>query len=70
MAKTKIISSVFLNLLITHLQENIQLNNFTLTSEELDALAQLDKKHSIILDLHDINEVYRLHNIRNLFNNR
>ena len=48
----------------THLQENIQLNNFTLTSEELDALAQLDKKHSIILDLHDINEVYRLHNIK------
>lgn len=48
----------------THLQENIQLNNFTLTAEELDALAQLDKKHSIILDLHDINEVYRLHNIK------
>ena len=48
----------------THLQENIQLNNFTLTSEELDALAQLDKKHSIILDLHDVNEVYRLHNIK------
>ncbi|STY70993.1 Glyoxal reductase [Megamonas hypermegale] len=48
----------------THLQENIQLNNFTLTAEELDALTQLDKKHSIILDLHDINEVYRLHNIK------
>ena len=48
----------------THLQENIQLNNFTLTSAELIALAQLDKKHSIILDLHDINEVYRLHNIK------
>lgn len=48
----------------THLQENIQLNNFTLTAEELDALAQLDKKHSIILDLHDVNEVYRLHNIK------
>lgn len=48
----------------THLQENIQLNNFTLTSAELDTLAQLDKKHSIILDLHDINEVYRLHNIK------
>ena len=48
----------------THLQENIQLNNFTLTAEELEALTQLDKKHSIILDLHDINEVYRLHNIK------
>ena len=48
----------------THLQENIQLNNFTLTAEELDTLTQLDKKHSIILDLHDINEVYRLHNIK------
>ena len=48
----------------THLQENIQLNNITLTAEELDALTQLDKKHSIILDLHDINEVYRLHNIK------
>lgn len=48
----------------THLQENIQLNHFTLTSAELIALAQLDKKHSIILDLHDINEVYRLHNIK------
>lgn len=48
----------------THLQENIQLNNFTLTSAELTALAQLDKKHSIILDLHDVNEVYRLHNIK------
>lgn len=48
----------------THLQENIQLNNFTLTAEELDALTQLDKKHSIILDLHDLNEVYRLHNIK------
>ena len=48
----------------THLQENIQLNNFTLTAEELDALTQLDKKHSIILDLHDINEVYRLYNIK------
>lgn len=48
----------------THLQENIKLNNFTLTAEELDALAQLDKKHSIILDLHDVNEVYRLHNIK------
>lgn len=48
----------------THLQENIQLNNFTLTAEELDALTQLDKKHSIILDLHDINEVYCLHNIK------
>lgn len=47
-----------------HLQENIQLNNFTLTAEELDTLTQLDKKHSIILDLHDINEVYRLHNIK------
>ena len=48
----------------THLQENIQLNNFTLTAEKLDALTQLDKKHSIILDLHDINEVYCLHNIK------
>ena len=48
----------------THLQENIQLNNFTLTAEELDTLTQLDKKHSIILDLDDINEVYRLHNIK------
>ena len=48
----------------THLQENIQLNNFTLTSEELDALAQLDKKHSIILDLHDINEKNQKHNIK------
>ena len=48
----------------TQQRRKLQLNNFTLTAEELDALAQLDKKHSIILDLHDVNEVYRLHNIK------
>lgn len=33
----------------THLQENIQLNNFTLTAEELDALTQLDKNIALFL---------------------
>lgn len=49
---------------LKHLEENIHINNFNLTTDELDIFSQLDKKQSIILDLHDINEVYRLHNIK------
>lgn len=43
--------------------ENFAIDDFTLTGAEMDEIRKLDTKHSLILEIQSLDEVYRLKNI-------
>lgn len=45
------------------IRQNYDVDDFTLTTEDMEQIARLDKGHSLILDVPSLDEVYRLHNI-------
>lgn len=46
------------------IRQNFDVNDFTLSAEDMEQIETLDRGHSLILDVPDLDEVYRLHNIR------
>lgn len=46
------------------LEENHQASSFCLNEADLESIAAMDTGHSLILDIHSVDEVYRLHGIR------
>ena len=46
------------------IQQNFDVNDFTLSAADMVQIGALDTRKPVILDVPSINEVYRLHNIR------
>ena len=46
------------------IQENFQVDDFQLSSDDMVRIQALDTGHSLILDVPSVNEVYRLHGIQ------
>jgi 2,5-diketo-D-gluconate reductase A len=45
------------------MEENLDIENFILSKIDLSKISQIDKKRPLILDINDVREVYRLHEI-------
>lgn len=43
------------------IEENFQVDDFTLTNEDMEEIENLDLKHSLILDITSLDEIYRMH---------
>ncbi|MDN6664814.1 MAG: aldo/keto reductase [Tetragenococcus koreensis] len=46
---------------LERIEENFQVNDFTLTNEDMEEIGNLDLKHSLILDITSLDEIYRMH---------
>lgn len=46
------------------IQQNYEIDDFILSDRDMDTISDMDKGHSLILDVSSVNEVYRLHAIR------
>ena len=48
----------------TRICQNFEVDDFTLSEQDMKKIAQMDTVKSLILDVPNLNEVYRLHGIR------
>lgn len=46
------------------IRQNFDVDDFVLSAEDMEQVGKLDRGHSLILDVPNLDEVYRLHNIR------
>lgn len=46
------------------ISQNYDIDDFELTAQDISEIKQMDRKRSLILDVPNLDEVYRLHNIR------
>ncbi|EQF23943.1 oxidoreductase, aldo/keto reductase family [Clostridioides difficile CD160] len=49
---------------LERIQENYQIDDFYLSNEDMEKVSNMDLGDSLILDISNLNEVYRLHRIR------
>ena len=46
------------------IRQNFDVDDFVLSAKDMEQVGKLDRGHSLILDVPNLDEVYRLHNIR------